>query len=869
MVDPQSGARHRAVLAGLRDSIKAERAKLRSQFENGMGTDRFLSRHRRLADTALVSVWKSLLFPRDLSLIAVGGFGHGKLFPYSDVDILVLLPREPDAHLAGKIEDFIGRLWDIGLEVGHSVRTIGQCQEEAAQDVTVRTAMLEARLLAGNRKLAKTLKACAGTAPDQRAFFKAKKLEQAQRHTKYQDSPYSLEPNIKESPGGLRDLQTIRWIALGCELGSSWMDLARREFITDPEARQAARHERFLQTLRIHLHYLAGRREDRLLFDYQDRVARELGCVATSGRRASEQLMQKYYRSAKAITQLNILLMQNLEAAVTPGIPDEPEEINSRFQRVRDLLDVKSEDVFTKEPSAILECFLLMQDHPELKGMTARTLRSLWRSRELIDAKFRKNPKNKVSFVQFLKGNSGIVHELRRMNQYGILGAYIPAFRRIVGQMQHDLFHVYTVDQHILTVVRNLRRFTMVEFAHEYPLCSRLIVGFEKHWLLYVAAIFHDIAKGRGGDHSLLGMRDARIFCRTHGMDSEEVNLVVFLVEHHLTMSSVAQKQDLSDAEVIRRFAAIVKTERRLIALYLITVADIRGTSPKVWNAWKGKLLEDLLHATDRLLRGEAIGFDNEIRRRQEESLRLLRLYGLTDDIQEEFWKHLDVPYFLRHDAQEIAWQTRNLYRHFHSETPIVRARLSPVGEGLQVMIYTHDQPQLFARICAHFGAIGFNIVDAKIHTTRHGYALDTFQVMGGANAPGNREMIALIEHDLTEKLAEQEPLPVPARGRISRQLRHFPIQAEVHIRPDERGQYHLLAITAGDQPGLLYSIAWVIGRYGLDLHMAKIITLGGRAEDVFLLSGAALDSPRAVLLLEQELLETLTPDPVPRLASA
>ncbi len=858
----------KAEVSRLRGDLKSARVALRKQFDANAATMAMLNAHRRLIDQVLVDTWKSMHFTDEPALLAVGGYGRGVLFPYSDVDMLVLLPSDPDEAMAAKIEGFIGRLWDLGLEVGHSVRTIDQCIDEANRDVTVRTALLEARRLTGPRKFVDALKKGAMHSLDARVFFKAKQLEQAQRHAKYHDSPYSLEPNVKESPGGLRDLQVIQWIALGCGFGKSWSDFAARGFITRIEAREAARHERFLQTIRIRLHYMAGRREDRLLFDYQDRLAREFGYVATVGKRASEQLMQGYYRSAKAISQLNTLLMQNLEAAVFPGAKMDVEEINERFGKLRDLLEIKSEDLFVNEPRAILESFLLMQKHSDLKGMTARTLRALWRARESINAGFRRDPVNRKNFLAIFQQPRGIVHELRRMNQYGILGAYIPAFRRIVGQMQHDLFHVYTVDQHILTVVRNLRRFTMAEAAHEFPLCSRLIAGFEKHWLLYVAAIFHDIAKGRGGDHSVLGRTDATRFCRAHGLPQDDTDLVVFLVEHHLTMSAVAQKQDLADPDVIRRFVETVKSEKRLIALYLITVADIRGTSPKVWNAWKGKLLEDLFHAAARLIRGENVAFDNDIRRKQEEALRLLRLYGLSDGVQDELWKQLDVPYFLRHDAQEIAWQTRHLYRHPQSAPPIVKARLSPVGEGLQVMIYVRDQPQLFARICGYFGAMGYNIIDAKIHTTRHGYALDTFQIMGGIDS-GYREMIALIEHQLTSNLISQEPLAKALRGRISRQLRHFPIQPEVHIRPDEKGQYHMLSITAGDRPGLLHNIAIVLGRYGVNLHMAKVVTLGERAEDVFVLSGTALENPRAVLLLEQDLLETMAPEITPRLAHA
>jgi [protein-PII] uridylyltransferase len=501
-----------------------------------------------------------------------------------------------------------------------------------------------------------------------------------------------------------------------------------------------------------------------------------------------------------------------------------------------------------------------MQQHSELKGMTAQTLRALWRARDRIDAAFRRDPRNRANFLSLLQQPRGIVHEFRRMNQYGILGRYLPAFRRIVGQMQHDLFHVYTVDQHILTVLRNVRRFTMLEFAHEYPLCSRLTASLERHWLLYIAAIFHDIAKGRGGDHSQLGRLEARRFCRQHGLAAEDMQLVEFLVEHHLTMSSVAQKQDLSDPEVVRRFAGVVGTERRLVALYLLTVADIRGTSPKVWNAWKGKLLEDLFHATQHFLKGGKVEADQYIQSKQDEAKRLLRLYGLSDTIQDALWRHFDVPYFLRHDAQEIAWHTRLLHHHESADKPIVRVRLSPAGEGLQVMIYVPDQRDLFARICGYLGSVGFSIVDAKIYTTRHGYALDTFQVMDIGSVPHPRDMIAQIESELAAWLANQVPLPQPVRGRVSRRVKHFPIAPEVHIVPDEKGQYHSLSVTAGDRPGLLYAIALVLSRYGVSLHTAKIVTLGERAEDVFVVSGAALANPKTVLQLETDLLKALQP---------
>jgi [protein-PII] uridylyltransferase len=473
-------------------------------------------------------------------------------------------------------------------------------------------------------------------------------------------------------------------------------------------------------------------------------------------------------------------------------------------------------------------------------------------------------------FLHILQQPRGTVHEFRRMNQYGILGRYLPEFGRIVGQMQHDLFHVYTVDQHILMVVRNLRRFTQPEFAHEYPLCSELMSGFERRWLLYIAALYHDIAKGRGGDHSHLGSSDVRSFCTRHGLAKEDRELVQFLVENHLAMSLVSQKQDVYDPEVVRAFAEKVQTERRLVALYLLTVADVRGTSPKVWNAWKGKLLEDLYRAARRVLTGEPLARDAALAEKQAEATRLLRLYALSDAVKDRLWASLDITYFLRHDAQEIAWHTRNLHYRVDTEKPVVKARLAPFGEGLQVMIYTRDREALFARISGYFDRAGFNIAEAKVHTTRNGYALDTFVVMGQGRDAHYQDRIAMIEAELAEELKSDAPLPPPRGGRLSRRVRHFPISPSVDIRPDERGAYHVLSVVASDRPGLLYGVARILARHHINLHTARINTLGDRAEDVFLVTGEALAAPKTVLQLEQELLQDLSlPAAAPALETA
>ena len=858
MPNAQLATAARRSSAGLREQLQQGRRELRERYAADGKAQRMLRQHRLLIDRTLRSLWKETALPGTLALAAVGGYGRGELFPHSDVDLLVLLPHEPDLELKAKLEGLIGSLWDAGLEPGHGVRTIEDCLFESAKDITVQTSLLEARWLAGSRSLFGAFSRAMREQLNPQVFFQSKRLEQEQRHGKFQESPYSLEPNLKEAPGGLRDLQVILWISRAAGLGENWMQLAARELITAVEARQLAGYQKFLGELRIRLHYVAGRREDRLLFDYQTGLAAQFGHVDTPSKRASEQLMQRYYRTAKAITQLNTLLLQNIGVQLLSGEDSEPEILNQRFQAAHELLEARDADLFERQPNAILESFLLLQQHHELKGMSAATLRALWRARGRIDARFRRDPANRALFLQLLQQPRGLVHELRRMNQYSILGRYLPAFGRIVGQMQYDLFHVYTVDQHILTVIRNLRRFTMVEFAHEYPQCSRLMAGFERHWLLYVAALFHDIAKGRGGDHSRLGMLDARGFCRAHGLAREDTELVEFLVEHHLSMSSVAQKQDLSDPDVIKAFAGTAKTERRLTALYLLTVADVRGTSPKVWNAWKSKLLEDLFLLARRLLRGDSIGFEQDIQAKQVEALRLLRLYALSDEVKDKLWSQLDVAYFLRHDAQDIAWQTRTLHYRVDTDRPVVKARLSPIGEGLQVMIYCRDQRDLFARICGYFEQINFSIADARIHTTRHGYALDTFLLLGPGNHPHYRDMINLIETDLAERLQRQTPLHPPTRGRVSRQLRHFPITPEVNIRPDEKGASYALSIIAGDRPGLLYAIALVLGKYDINLITAKIVTLGERAEDVFLVSGAALANSRTVLQLEAELLDAL-----------
>ena len=850
---------YRARKLALFDTLRFARAPTRS-------VHAVLRQISALADETLIALWTDAGFGNSLTLAAVGGFGRGELFPYSDVDVLLLLPDANAAQVEPtRIEAFIGNCWDAGLEIGSSVRTLVECLDEAARDVTVQTSLLEARLITGDKKLFTNFRKQFFSAIDAKAFLAAKSQEMRHRHHKFDDTPYALEPNCKESPGGLRDLQSILWISKAAGFGNRWEDLSKNGLATPFEIRQIKRNEALLSLIRARLHVTANRREDRLVFDLQTAVAATFGYVGESQRKASEALMRRYYWAAKAVTQLSQILMLNIAERLQP-LAEQPTRINDRFLDKAGMIEVASDDLYLKDPHAILETFLLYQKTIGVKGLSARTLRALYNARQVMDSKFRNDRINHVTFMRMLLEPRGITHAFRLMNQTSVLGRYLRPFRGIVGQMQHDLFHVYTVDQHILMVLRNVRRFFIAEHAHEYPFCSQLAAGWDKPWIMYVAALFHDIAKGRGGDHSKLGARDVQRFCRQHDIPREDAKLIEFLVSEHLTMSTVAQKQDLSDPEVIGAFAKRVGSERYLTALYLLTIADIRGTSPRVWNAWKGKLLEDLYRATSRALGGHMPDPDAEVESRKREALIELALHAMPFESHKALWETLDVGYFMRHDASEIAWHTKQLSRHVRHKgapidlkaPPLVRARLSPVGEGLQVVVYTPDQQDLFARICGYFDQSSFSILDAKVHTTSTGYALDTFQIVMAFIPEHYRDLISMVETGLAGTLAAAGPLPAPSKGRVSRRVRSFPIQPRINLTPDDKAQRWLLNISASDRPGLLYSVARVLARHQLNMQFAKVTTLGERVEDTFLISGPDLQGQRAQLAIETELFDAL-----------
>ena len=848
---------HAALIRDIQVGLRAGQNQLATQFLEHPRPRIYLHRHARLVDHAIREL-SSQLLPTHMAVAAVGGYGRGELYPASDVDVLLLVPADPSAADQGALEAWVQACWDSGLEIGHSVRTVSACVDEASKDISVETTLMEARFLWGNRMEFEAFTEAFNERFDAATFAEAKLLEARARHLRFEDSAYKLEPNIKESPGGLRDIQLIMWLARAAGLAPSWRGLVLAGLLTAAEARQISEKETILALLRIHLHLLARRREDRLAFDYQAELAAHLGLTAENHRRASERVMQRYYRAAHQVLLINEVIAPALRQRIVPLIqPAQP--IDAEFERRGNSIGLREPLLFEQDPSAIFRAILVAMQR-SASNFDADTLRALWRASAKIDGRFRDNPVNQNAFLAILRQPHGVTWALRALSRYGILGRYIPAFARVMGQMQHDLFHVYTVDEHILTVLRNLRRFTVTEFAHEYPLASRLINGFEKPELLYLAALFHDIAKGRGGDHSALGAVDARRFCRAHGLPDEECDLVAWLVREHLSLSRVAQKEDLSDPEVVAAFAEKVATPRRLAALYILTVADIRGTSPKVWNAWKGKMLEDLYTAVLARLSGRESA--NSYLARQDGARVTLALYGIERKAVDGFWATLNESYFLRFDPQDIVWHTRMLWQNFGSTDTIVRARLSPVGEGIQVLVYSPDRADLFSRICGFFARNQFSVVEAKIHTTVKGYALDSFQVLDdGKRDVHYRDFLQFVEYELRQALDPAiKPIPLSS-ARLSRRLKNFPIQPQVEIRPDERGRFYVLTLTCGDRVGLLYTIAQIFHKHGTELYSAKIHTLGERVEDRFLIRGESLNKHKSQLALERDLLMHLGVD--------
>ena len=832
----------------LREALKAGDAALRRHFERGAPAEQLVYGRCWLVDRLLERAWRHFLGePDDLALIAVGGYGRAELLPRSDVDLLILLGEEAEARHGTALSGFLTALWDMGVEVGHSVRTLAECVEQAQADITVATNLMEARLLAGSSELFEAMREATGPAhvwpgPD---YFEAKLAEQQARHLKYHDTAYNLEPNVKENPGGLRDIQMIGWVAkrhYGCD---TLHGLVECDFLTEREYQTLIEGQAFLWRIRFALHSLTGRHEDRLLFDHQRTLAEQFGYPQDEGpQQAVELFMRDYYRTVMELERLNEMLLQLFKERIL--LADDsaaPVPINRRFQARKGFIEVTHPQVFERYPFALLEVFLLMAEHQELQGVRADTIRLIRDHRHLIDEDFRNDLRARSLFMELMKQPRGVTHELRRMNRYGVLAAYIPAFGQIVGRMQYDLFHAYTVDEHTLFVVRNLRRFTVPEFAHELPFASELVKTIPKLELLLLAGLFHDIAKGRGGDHSELGAVDAETFCLHHGLSRHDADLVAWLVRNHLLMSTTAQRRDISDPAVIAEFARTVGERMRLDYLYLLTVADIRGTNSELWNDWKASLLSRLYHEAARALRR---GLENPIdhaeliRQCRSEATELLRQDDFREDEIERLWALLPEEYFLRHSPAEAAWHAHAILRPQRTEPPHVAILPRHEQGGTAIFIHTPVHPRLFEHMTALLDRMGLNILDARILSSRNGCTLDTYLVLDSHGEPITDEArLAQLQDTLEGGLADPErELPAVSR-QLPRRYRHFDIRPRVEFLPDEANHRTLMELIAADRPGLLSIVGRAFTECGVHLQNARIATFGSRVEDVFYITDA------------------------------
>lgn len=842
-------------------ALKANLEELIQAFHAQQPIDEIVHKRAQAVDEVLVKLWQKE-FPgdmnKDIALIAVGGYGRGELHPKSDVDIMILLAEKALPRHKPAIERFIAGLWDLGLKIGHSVRSCAECALEATKDVTVVTNLMESRLLAGPEELLKKMREATAESRiwSKEDFFKAKLVEQEQRHKKFDETANRVEPNLKEGPGGLRDIQTIFWVAKRYFDAERLEDLTSLGFLTNEELNALISGRRLLWKIRFALHIASGTHEDRLLFNHQRELAALFGYRDEGHNLAVEQFMQNYYRTVTELERLNEMLLQLLyEAIEHKGTRDKPKTVNERFVAVHGYLQAAHNNVFAEYPPALLEIFLLKQRHPEIKGVAAQTIRLIRNHRHLIDQRFRDDPVNRELFMSILKEPHGISHELRRMNRYGVLAAYLPEFENIVGRMQYDLFHIYTVDVHTLFVLRNVRRFSVPEHAHWQPACTDIFPTLEHPEILYIAALFHDIAKGRGGDHSELGAKDVEKFCKDHDISQSNTRMIQWLVNNHLLMSMTAQRKDISDPAVIHEFALKVGDQKTLNYIYLLTVADISATNPELMTSWRSRLLLELYLRTKHVFRhglAKPVDAGVRIRERQDEAFGLLqkkqkglikaflpfRKKGLALEICQKIWSDFGDDYFLRHAPEEIAWHTQAIASVLPEELPLVLINPEVTRGTTPIFIYARDNDHFFAITTSVMTRLGLNIVDARIITSKSGFTLDTYLVLDEQNRPiTDQARIAEIHQLVSSGIKRRGQLPdIPPRA-VPRQLKHFNTPTRVTAEDDSEGRYTLLEVIAADRPGLLARIGRAFLERNIRVHNAKISTVGANAENIFLIS--------------------------------
>ncbi|MCO7553676.1 [protein-PII] uridylyltransferase [Metapseudomonas otitidis] len=839
-------------IAAFKKAIRQAKDVLDARFANGRDIRRLVEDRAWFVDQILREAWARFDWSEDadIALLAVGGYGRGELHPYSDIDLLILLDSADHETFREPIEGFLTLLWDIGLEVGQSVRSVDECAEEARADLTVVTNLMESRTIAGPESLRRRMQEV--TSPERmwpsKDFFLAKRQEQKARHAKYNDTEYNLEPNVKGSPGGLRDIQTILWVARR-QFGSLNLHaLVKEGFLVESECSMLASSQEFLWKVRYALHMLAGRAEDRLLFDHQRKLAGLLGFHGSDAKQAIEHFMQKYYRVVMAVAELSDLINQHFEEVILrSGENAVAQPLNSRFQLRDGYIEVAHPNVFKRTPFALMEIFVLMAQHPEIKGVRADTIRLLRDSRHLIDDDFRSDIRNTSLFIELCKSPQGIHRNLRRMNRYGILGRYLPEFGHIIGQMQHDLFHIYTVDAHTLNLIKHLRKLKWPELAEKFPLASKVIDKLPKPELIYIAGLYHDIGKGRGGDHSELGAIDAEAFCARHQLPAWDSRLVAWLVQNHLVMSTTAQRKDLSDPQVILDFARLVGDQTHLDYLYVLTVADINATNPSLWNSWRASLLRQLYTETKRALRRgleNPLDREEQIRQTQVAAIDILVRNGIDQDDAEQLWAQLGDDYFLRHTASDVAWHTEAILQHPDGNDPLVLIKETAQREfegATQIFIYAPDQHDFFAVTVAAMSQLNLNIHDARIITSTSQFTLDTYIVLdtAGGSIGNDPARIQEIREGLIDALKNPDEYPAIIQRRVPRQLKHFAFPPEVTISNDAQRPVTVLEVIAPDRPGLLARIGRIFLDFDLSLQNAKIATLGERVEDVFFITDA------------------------------
>jgi [protein-PII] uridylyltransferase len=830
-----------------KDQVQIVDQWLHQQFRDGAPITNLIRLRARFIDELLGVLWDRHDWgSAGVSLVAVGGYGRGELHPHSDIDILLLID-EANAPAEDCLSGFVTLLWDLGLQIGHSVRTVTECEAKAREDITILTNLMEARTLRGDSGLMEQVAARIATDRmwPSKDFFQAKLEEQEQRHAKYADTEYNLEPNVKGSPGGLRDLQIIGWIAERHFGVSSLEDLEDEGFLDPEEKDTLQRGREFMWRVRYALHMITDRDEDRLLFDHQHELAALWGFV-DGERLAVEQFMHTYYRWALALSRLNEMLIQYFDQAILRGdTEDEVRRLNDRFEVRNRYLEVTSDDVFEREPSALLETFLLLGTNEDIISVGAHTSRLIRSHQHLVDDAFRSDPANRAMFLDILRVPFRMTRQLRRMTRYGILDRYLPEFGQIVGQMQYDLFHTYTVDAHTLQVIQNMRHFLKPAFDERFPVSSRVARRLPKIELLYIAGLYHDIGKGRGGDHSELGAVDAERFCREHGLSKRDTRLVVWLVKNHLVMSAVSQRKDISDPDVILEFANHVGDQDRLDYLFTLTVADINGTNPTLWNAWRGSLLRQLYTETKRALRR---GLENPVDKQEwvsetrDAAIDILEYRGFTIEEVEDLWQERGEDYFLREKADDIAWHTEAIAGHIDREQALVLIRNttdSSVANTTQIFIHARDHAQLFTRVCAALERLDLSVQDARIYNANDGMSLDTFYVLdsSGRSIAEESARLRYIQEQLAEALsADNMQAPIIQR-RTPRQKKSFTMAAETSLSVDDIKNVTVLEVAAADRPGLLARIGQIFVDFGVELQAAKIQTLGERVEDVFFLT--------------------------------